>query len=51
MKNKLGKGIILAYKIHMVETLDRGTKSGVEKKLGEGEGVSLNTLSFRKTKI
>ena len=51
MKNKLRKGIILAYKIHMVETLDRGTKSGVEKKLGEGEGVSLNTLSFRKTKI
>ena len=37
----------------MVEegTLDEGLKGGVKEKLGEGEWVSLNTLSLRKTKI
>ena len=33
------------------ETLDRGPKGGGKKKLGEGEWVSLNTLSLKKTKI
>ena len=32
-------------------TLDVGPKGGGKEELGEGEGVSLNTLSFRKTKI
>ena len=37
----------------MVEegTLDWGPKGGGKEKLGEGEWVSLNTLSLRKTKI
>ena len=37
----------------MVEegTLDGGPKGGGKEKLGEGEWVSLNTLSHRKTKI
>ena len=37
----------------MVEewTLDEGPKGGGKEELGEGEWVSLNTLSFRKTKI
>ena len=37
----------------MVEegTLDRGPKGGGKEELGEGEWVSLNTLSLRKTKI
>ena len=37
----------------MVEegTLDEGLKGGVKEELGEGEWVSLNTLSLRKTKI
>ena len=37
----------------MVEegTLDGGPKGGRKEELGEGEWVSLNTLSFRKTKI
>lgn len=37
----------------MVEkgTLDGGPKGGGKEELGEGEWVSLNTLSFRKTKI
>ena len=33
------------------ETLDGGPKGGGKEELGEGEWVSLNTLSFRKTKI
>ena len=33
------------------ETLGGGPKGGGRKELGEGEWVSLNTLSFRKTKI
>ena len=33
------------------ETLDRGPKGGGKEELGEEEWVSLNTLSFRKTKI
>ena len=51
--NKLGKWIIPSCKIHMVEegTLDGGSKGGGKEKLGEGEWVSLNTLSLRKTKI
>ena len=38
-KNKLGKGIIPSYKIHMVEeeTLDRGSKGGGKEELGEEE--------------
>ena len=32
-------------------TLDRGPKGGGKEELGEGEWVSLNTLSLRKTKI
>ena len=37
----------------MVEegTFDRGPKGGGKEELGEGEWISLNTLSFRKTKI
>ena len=37
----------------MVEegTLDRGPKGGGKEELGEGEWVSLNTLSLKKTKI
>ena len=37
----------------MVEegTLDKGPKGGGKEELGEGEWVSLNTLSLRKTKI
>ena len=37
----------------MVEegTLDGGPKGGGKEDLGEGEWVSLNTLSLRKTKI
>ena len=39
--------------IHMVEeeTLGRSSKGGGKEELGEEEWVSLNTLSFRKTKI
>ena len=33
------------------ETLDRGPKGGKKEKLGDGEWVSLNTLSLKKTKI
>ena len=33
------------------ETLGRGPKGGGQEELGEEEWVSLNTLSFRKTKI
>ena len=33
------------------EILDGGPKGGGKKELGEGEWVSLNTLSLRKTKI
>ena len=45
--------IIPLCKIHMVESeiLGRDPKSGGKKELGEKERVSLNTLSFRKTKI
>ena len=52
-KNKLEKGITPSCKIHMVEeeTLDWGPKGGGKEELGEGEWVSLNTLSVRKTKI
>ena len=32
-------------------TLDGGPKGGGKEELGEGEWVSLNTLSFKKTKI
>ena len=32
-------------------TLDGGLKGGGKEELGEGEWVSLNTLSFRKIKI
>ena len=37
----------------MVEegTLDGGSKGGGKEELGEGEWVSLNTLSLKKTKI
>ena len=53
MKKQLGKGIIPSYKIHMVkeETFEGGPKGGGKEELGEGEWVSLNTLSLRKTKI
>ena len=52
-KNKLGKWIIPSCNIHTVEeeTLEGGPKGGGKKKLGEKEWVSLNTLSFKKTKI
>ena len=45
--------IIPLCKIHMVEeeTLGRGPKGGRKEELGEEERVSLNTLSFSKTKI
>ena len=45
--------IIPSCKIHMVEegTLDGGFKDGGKEELGEGEWVSLDTLSLRKTKI
>ena len=33
------------------ETLGGGPKGGGKEKLGEGEWVSLNTLSLKKTKI
>ena len=33
------------------ETLGRGLKGGGKEELGEKEWVSLNTLSFKKTKI
>ena len=33
------------------ETLDGGPKGGGKEDLGEGEWVSLNTLSLKKTKI
>ena len=33
------------------ETIGRGPKGGGKEELGEEEWVSLNTLSFRKTKI
>ena len=33
------------------EILDRGPKGGGKKEIGEGEWVSLNSLSLRKTKI
>ena len=33
------------------ETLGRGLKDGGKEELGEEEGVSLNTLSLKKTKI
>ena len=33
------------------ETLEGGSKGGGKEELGEEEWVSLNTLSFRKTKI
>ena len=38
-KNKLGKGIIPLYRIHMVEeeTLSEGSKGGGKEELGEGE--------------
>ena len=51
--NKLGKGIILSCKIHMVEegTFSRGPKGGGKEELGEEKWVSLNTMSLRKTKI
>ena len=52
-QKKLGKEIIPPCKIHMVKegTLDGGPKGGGKEALGEGEWVSLNTLSLRKTKI
>ena len=51
--NKLGKWIIPSCKIYMVEegTLDGGSKGEGKEDLGEGEGISLNTLGLRKTKI
>ena len=51
--NKLGKEIIPLCKIHVgeEETLGRDLKGGEKEELGKEEWVSLNTLSFRKTKI
>ena len=45
--------IIPSCKIYTVdeETLRGGPKGGGKKELGEGEWVSLNTLSLKKTKI
>ena len=45
--------IIPSCNIHTVEkeTLGRGPKGGGKEELGEEEWVSLNILSFRKTKI
>ena len=53
INKQLGKVIIPSCKIHMVEemTLDGGPKGGGKEELREGEWVSLNTLSLRKTKI
>ena len=52
-KNKLGKVIIPLCKIHVgeKETLGGSPKGGGREELEEGEWVSLNTLSFKKTKI
>ena len=52
-KNKLRKEIIPSCNIHTVkeETLSKGPKGGGKEELGEGEWVSLNILSLRKTKI
>ena len=33
------------------ETFEGGSKGGAKEELGEGEWVSLNTLSLKKTKI
>ena len=51
--NKLGKGIIPSYKVHIVEeeTLGRGSKGGEKEELGEEEWVSLNTFNLKKIKI
>ena len=45
--------IITSCKIYTVEeeTLGGSPKGGGREELGEGEWVSLNTLSFKKTKI
>ena len=53
INKQLGKGIIPSCKIHMVEkgTLDEDSKGGGKEELGEGEWVSLNTLSLKKTTI
>ena len=53
INKQLGKEIIPSCKIHMIEegTLDEGPKGGGKEDLGEGEWVSLNTLSSKKTKI
>ena len=52
-QKKLEKGIISSCKIHMVEEeiLEGGPKGGWKEELGEGEWVSFNILSLRKTKI
>ena len=53
INKELEKWIIPSCKIYMVEEgiLDGGPKSGEKEDLGEGEWVSLNTLSLRKIKI
>ena len=53
IKKRLGKWIIPSCKIHMVEeeTLEGGPKNGGKEELGEERWVSLNTLSFKKTRI
>ena len=53
INKQLGKEIIPSCKIHMVEegTFDEGSKGGGKEELGEGEWVSLDTLSLKKTKI
>ena len=52
-KKQLGKWIIPSCKIYMVEerTLDGSPKGGGKEELGDGERVSLNTLSLRNAKI
>ena len=53
INKQLGKGIIPLCKIHIMEegTFDGGSKGGGKEELREGEWVSLNTLSLKKTKI
>ena len=52
-KQTVREEIISSCKIHMAKegTLDGGFKSGGKEEVGEGEWVSLNTLSLRKAKI
>ena len=53
INKQLRNEIIPSCKIHIMEEgiLNWGPKGGGKEELGEGKWVSLNTMSFRKTKI